>query len=84
MKLIDWAPHEFAEGTWDDTRAWKFRDVEVVSEHGYSEDNKPWPGTHKNVMNWCVLENGYAVGWNENPSTGWSFPVKKMVDTKKS
>jgi hypothetical protein len=78
MKLIEWAPQEFAAGIWDDTRSWKFRDVEVVEEYGYGEKWKPWPGTHKNVMNWCVLANGYAVGWNENPSRGWSFPVVKV------
>jgi len=77
MKLIDWAPEEFAQ-SFDDTRAYRYCDVKVVSEHGWGEDNKPWPGPHKNVMNWCVLENGYAVGWNENPSRGWSFPVVKM------
>jgi len=21
------------------------------------------------------LETGHKVGWNENPGTGWSFPV---------
>ena len=78
MRLIDWAPSEFATGMWDDTAAWKFRDVEVVSEHGWGEDGKSWPGSHKNVANWCVLANGWAVGWNENPSRGWSFPVKRL------
>jgi len=62
MKLIDWAPQEFTQGKWADGHAWKFRDAEVVSEHGWAEDSNPWPGTHKNVMNWCVLANGYAVG----------------------
>lgn len=82
MKLVDWAPYEFAEGTWDDTRAWKFRDVKVVKTYDMHDDDwettwKSWPGSHKNVTTWCVLENGYAVGWNENPSVGWSFPVVK-------
>lgn len=77
MKLIDWAPEEFAQ-VFDDTQAYRYRDVEVVSEHGYGEDGLAWPGTHKNVTNWCVLANGYAVGWNENPSRGWSFPVMKV------
>jgi len=26
-------------------------------------------------MHWCVLEGGLAVGFNENPSVGWSFPI---------
>ena len=76
MKLIDWAPEEFEN--YSDGRAYKYRDVEVVVEYGYGHQSKRWPGPHKNVHNWCILANGYAVGWNENPSTGWSFPVVKM------
>lgn len=77
MRLIDWAPQEFAQ-SFDNTRAYRYRDVEVVSEHGYGRDMKPWPGNEKNVMSWVLLANGYAVGWNENPSRGWSFPVVKV------
>lgn len=29
---------------------------------------------------WWELKNGYVVGWNENPSRGWSFPVEKSSD----
>ena len=35
-------------------------------------------GSHKNVHNWVLLSNGLAVGWNENPARGWSFPSKKI------
>lgn len=35
-------------------------------------------GTHKNVGNWWLTDNGYAVGFNENPSIGWSFPIIKL------
>ena len=78
-KLIDWAPVEFAQ-SFNDTRAFKFADVKVVEEFSMFDSDtwKSWPGAHKNVMNWCILENGYAVGWNENDSRGWSFPVVKM------
>ena len=83
MKLRDWLPQEFFGGLFDDSRANKFLDVEVAEEyHMYHLDGKmnwrSWPGRRKHVMNWCVLANGYAVGWNENPSVGWSFPVIKM------
>ena len=72
--LKDYAtPYRFHE--FDDTRAWKFRDIEVVREVDGTKEG--WPGTHKNVFTWWVLENGYAVGWNENPAIGWSFPVVK-------
>jgi len=35
------------------------------------------PFKQKYVYHWYLLENFYAVGFNENPSTGWSFPVTK-------
>lgn len=78
--LREWAPQEF-EQSFDDTRAYKYADVEVVKEydmHGEENTWRRWPGPHKNVLSWCVLANGYAVGWNENESRGWSFPVVKM------
>ena len=68
-------PHEFGV-EYTDTRAWKMKDAWVISEHESFED--PWPGTHRNVHIWYTLENGYAVGWNENPYRGWSFPVVKL------
>lgn len=37
-----------------------------------------WPGKHRNVHVWWETPNGYAVGFNENPSTGWSWPVAKI------
>lgn len=39
-----------------------------------------WPGKHKFVWSWYVLNNGHAVGWNENPSRGWTFPVIKYSE----
>lgn len=55
----------------------KYLDVEVMKEYSLGDDDtwKRWPGTHKNVMNWYVLVNGKAVGFNENPAIGWSFPI---------
>ena len=78
MKLIDWAPREF-RSEYRDTRAFALRDQEVVLEFGLGDDDnrRSWPGPEKNVMNWCVLANGNCVGWNENVSRGWSFPVLK-------
>ena len=57
-------------------------DVEIVKEFSM-KDGAPWFswqqfGTHKNVRYWYLLENGYAVGFNENASIGISFPVKKL------
>lgn len=30
---------------------------------------------YKFVFKWAILENGSVIGWNENPSKGWSFPI---------
>lgn len=59
----------------------KYADVEVIKEYVLHEKGwKSWPGKHKNVMNWYVLANGKAVGFNENPAVGWSFPVIKYSE----
>jgi hypothetical protein len=65
--LRDAMPREFLNSA---SAALKFADVEVVEEKEFG-----WPGPHKNVIFWVVLANGAAVGWNENPSIGWSFPL---------
>lgn len=84
MTLADAAPREFMGAEYNDVRARRFAEIEVVEsrsgslcrEHGVLVWRKdPWPGREKNVLVWWVLANGYAVGWNENPSRGWSFPV---------
>lgn len=72
--LKDVMPYEFMGGEFDDTRAYQMKDVKVICEHRHN----PWIGIHKNVFFWWSLENGYAVAFNENPSRGWSFPVKKL------
>ena len=55
----------------------KLMDVKVVFH--YDGRNYPWPGTHRNVTSWWALEDGHAVGWNENMSIGWSFPALKLT-----
>lgn len=72
-------PNEFGRFHCDE-RSFRYADVEVARE--YSHDGpcavRQWPGPQKNVYYWVELENGYAVGLNENPSRGWSFPVVKL------
>jgi hypothetical protein len=58
-----------------DTPAGKMKDVEVVQEFDSTVPGQRWPGKQKNVYAWVQLANGKAVGWNESPSHGWSFPV---------
>lgn len=66
-------PVEFVGCEYQNTPAYKLRGVQVVKEH--DARSNPWPGTHKNVTCWFELANGKAVGFNENPGRGWSFPV---------
>ncbi len=91
MKLREWLPKEFF-ASYQDSKANKYLDIEIKEEYTSSESHqlfingktythKSWRGiggTHKHVLYWVLLENGYAVGWNENPSRGWSFPVMKI------
>ena len=79
--LSDVMPKEFLSGEYNSKIAFKFKDIMVEKEYCcmYSEDSyTKWPGKHKNVYYWVELENGYAVGLNENPARGWSFPVIKI------
>lgn len=67
--LRDCVPYEAL--TYLGERFQRYLDVEVSEEI----HDKPWVDHHKNVHVWWKLSNGMAVAWNENPATGWSFPV---------
>jgi hypothetical protein len=76
-------PKKFLDNRYKRTKAYNFKDVTVTKEHCRlhdQDDYKKWPGSHKHIHFWVELENGYAVGWNENRRNGWSFPVIKMFD----
>ena len=86
-RLRDWLPYEAIHGgEFDDDKFNKYLDIEVVEDWGCTLDEDAphpyWIGTHKNVHNWCIIKNGIAVGWNENPSVGWSFPIKRIKKEK--
>ena len=73
-------PSEFDSCEYDKTRAYTMKDSLVLKEHcsfADQDEYQYWPGKHKNVFLWAELANGYLVGWNENPSRGWSFPVMR-------
>lgn len=76
MKLINALPIEFVELLLNDCKTRKFADIKVISK--FDSRKRKWVGTHKNVTYWYELENGYAVGLNENPSRGLSIPVVKL------
>jgi hypothetical protein len=60
----------------------KYKDVFVIDEHARSDEErwKRFPSKHKNVHYWVELECGIAIGLNENPGRGMSFPI---IRTKK-
>lgn len=71
---------DLRSGEWDDTPVAKYYDIEVVHQYSASPNSwgytvRRWPGPQKNVHLWVELKNGKAVGWNESPSHGWTFPV---------
>ncbi len=75
--LFDVMPDEFSTD-FKNSEAFKLGEFKVVSIHHCETQADKWPGKQKNVYFWVELDNGKAVGWNENPSKGWSFPVIKL------
>lgn len=75
QRLVDVLPPEFLSGEYENTPAMKYAFTEVIAS--YHSQDVPWPGEHRYVAIWHVLANNKAVGWNENPRRGWSFPVIK-------
>jgi hypothetical protein len=73
MKLSDALPYEFLGGEYTESKAYALRDEAVAARFHAGEH--PWPGRERYVSVWVRLTDGRAVGWNENPSRGWSFPV---------
>lgn len=88
LTLID-VFSDLRSGEWDDTPVAKQYQTEVVCKfhscpNSYGKPVRKWPGPQKNVFAWVELKNGRAVGWNESPSHGWSFPVVPMPKEPKS
>lgn len=92
MKLKEWNPIQNSGFDFSNTRIDKYMELEIVKECSsvdFSKDsdeqfnayikelntNAPFKTHH--TYSFVVLKNGYAVGWNENPSRGWSFPIVK-------
>lgn len=74
---------DLRNGEWNDMPVAKHFNVTVVREYSsvpnsFGHAVRRWPGPQKNVYSWVELANGKAVGWNENPSKGWTFPVVSM------
>lgn len=74
MKFIEAVGRDFLV-EFSDTEAAKYLDIEVVAEKDATKHSERWPGEHKNVYAWWALANGKAIGCNENPARGLSYPV---------
>lgn len=79
--LRDWIPLEAAL----DGNLTSLLPYPVVADF----EGRSSPFRQKHIYAWCVVyindsksvwPNGafVAVGWNENPNRGWSFPVKQL------
>ncbi len=76
-------PEAFVEGADPGSPAHGLQDMPVVAVKlatgspcsSHAEMFGDWPGPQAHVSKWFVLENGQAVGINEDPDEGWSFPV---------
>lgn len=74
MKLIDWLnqkDHNYAEDLFSD----RIHSLTIIKE--FSSHKKGFPqkkNTHRNIHCWVLLEDGSAIGLNESPRSGLSFP----------
>ncbi len=77
--LADWLP-ESPLDLHNGERLSRMASARIVEECSMQNASwRRWPGTHRNVLNWVKLDNGYAVGWNENPGRGRSFPIIRLT-----
>lgn len=76
MYLREVLPKEALSEEFADQRFRKYLDYEVIQE--IKTYNPRFPFEHKNIHVWWIIEDSLAVGWNENPSRGWSFPVERL------
>lgn len=78
MLLRDWLPHD--NNITDEDSVFKFLNWNVVEDFNLENEH---PFRHKHIYNWCIVTDGkkhYAIGWNENQSIGWSYPVKRIYN----
>lgn len=82
MTLSEWIIKQGGEPTWFKSierhlRAEVIKEVSSVNNwDAYCEELRTNAKfTQKHVYSFVVLDNGYAVGLNENPAIGFTFPV---------
>jgi hypothetical protein len=82
-RLRDVLPADVPEPALAGSEAWRLRDETVVAVKlatgapcdGHPGPFAPWPGPERHVRTWYILRNHKAVGVNEDPAAGVSFPV---------
>jgi hypothetical protein len=83
MTLIDWinsCDHNYDENGFSD----KIHSLNVVKKIASHQKSFPQTkNTHRYIHVWVLLEDGSAVGWNESPRTGYSFPRAGKKTVKK-
>ena len=90
LTLAKWILNKGGDSESGIGRAEKFLDLKVIREVGSYSDYDAYLTERltkarfraANVHCFVVLENGYAVGLNENPAKGLSFPVVKYGESK--
>ena len=86
-RLVDVLPKAFADGEPPDSPARALCDVGVVATKlttgspcsSHQDLFADWPGPQSHVRQWFILENGKAVGIDDDPENGTSFPVIDYV-----
>ncbi len=74
MTLIDWLnqkDHNYSEDLFSD----RIHSLKILKE--FSSHKKGFPqkkNIHRNIHSWVLLEDGSAIGMNESPRSGLSFP----------
>lgn len=78
--LADALPHEAFNGEYDGQKFLDYKHWRVLFVANFGEI---WTGPQRNTNTVWVIGNlsddaTWMVGWNESPSTGWSFNMKKL------
>ena len=80
MTLREAAPKDFSK--FANSLAGSMGEESIVASYQTIDRTLPnykvFPGPYSHVLQWWELQNGYAVGYNQNPILGPSFPVVWM------
>lgn len=77
-EVIDWGESINNKST--NSKFMKYLDCKILET--ILEYDSRFPFIHKHIFMWWILENNIAIGWNEDPSEGWSFPVVGLKGNK--